>query len=74
MYTWQLRGHELIEAERKLPFKSMSEDIKRQTTIPTLGQTVTEAAVASARYPSLATRSRNTIARNSHRVQPWEPD
>ena len=51
-YTWQLRGHELIEAQRKLPFKSMSEDIKPRTTIPTLGQTVTEAAVASACFPS----------------------
>ena len=37
-YTWQLRGHELIEAQHKLPLKSMSEDIECRTTIRTPGQ------------------------------------
>ena len=47
-YNWQLRGHELVDAQHKWPIKSMSEDIKSRTTIRMLGQPVTKASCCMA--------------------------
>ena len=63
---------EHVQAQHKQPVKSMSEDIECRTTILTLGRTVTEAAVASARYTSSCPASLLDSARCE--IEPWELD